>query len=69
MLMFMFHSVQARLHEELDDVLKGRPATADDIINLPYLCGVFDEALRPYPPATAAVRRLRENMKLPDGKM
>lgn len=60
---------QARLHEELDDVLKSRPATADDLINLPYLCGVFDEALRLYPPATAAVRRLRENVKLADGKI
>jgi len=41
---------EARLHSELDRVLAGRPATFDDLPNLPYTRWVIQEALRRYPP-------------------
>lgn len=49
--------VEARVHAELDDVLGDRPPTLDDVRRLPYVGGVFDEALRLYPPAAALGRR------------
>jgi cytochrome P450 len=40
-----------RLEEEIDVVLKGRPPEYSDLVNLPYLRMVIDEAMRLYPPA------------------
>jgi cytochrome P450 len=42
---------QRRVHCEVDDVLAGRPVTADDIGKLSYTTMVIKEALRLYPPA------------------
>lgn len=48
--------VTARLHEELDRVLGGRPPTADDLRQLPYTLQVIKEVLRLYPAAPFYVR-------------
>jgi cytochrome P450 len=42
--------VEARLHDELDHVLAGRPPTAQDLAQLPYTRRVVDETLRLFPP-------------------
>jgi cytochrome P450 len=42
---------RARFEREIDDVLRGRPPEYSDLVNLPYLRMVVDEALRLYPPA------------------
>lgn len=47
---------EARLLQELDDVLGDRPATLRDLGRLPYLDWVIKESLRLYPPAYAVVR-------------
>ena len=41
---------EAALHRELDEVLGGRPPTAEDLPNLPYTRAVIAEAMRIYPP-------------------
>jgi cytochrome P450 len=48
---------EAKVHEELDAVLAGRPPTAADIPRLPYLRLVLDEVLRLYPPVHFIDRR------------
>jgi cytochrome P450 len=47
---------EARLHEELDRVLGGRPPTLADLPNLPYLEMCVKETLRLYPSAWAFTR-------------
>ncbi|MDP6708313.1 MAG: cytochrome P450 [Alphaproteobacteria bacterium] len=42
--------VEARLWQEVDEVLGGRPPGFDDLPRLPYTRAVFDEAVRLYPP-------------------
>ena len=49
------------LREELDQVLGGRPATAADIPNLPYLQMIVEESLRLYPPVWAYPRSAIED--------
>jgi cytochrome P450 len=49
--------VEARLHEELDAVLDGRPPTVDDLARLEYLELVVTEVLRLYPPVHFIDRR------------
>ena len=49
--------VEARVHEELDDVLDGESPTADDIARLEYLDLVLAEVLRLYPPVHFIDRR------------
>jgi cytochrome P450 len=44
-------AAQARLEQEIDTVLGGRPPEFADLVNLPYSRMVIDEALRLYPPA------------------
>jgi cytochrome P450 len=56
--------VEERMHEELDAVLDGRPATLDDVPRLRYTAMVFQEAMRLYPPALAFARRPKENVEL-----
>src|SRR4030095_2304117 len=48
---------EARLHEELDEVLAGRPPTAEDLPRLRYTEMVIAEAMRLYPPAWILGRR------------
>ena len=49
---------EARLHEELDGVLGGRPPEAADFGRLPYLQAVMSEILRLYPPAYITAREV-----------
>jgi cytochrome P450 len=48
--------VYARVREEVDTVLGGRPVTYDDLKELPYSLQVFKETLRLYPPASIMLR-------------
>ncbi len=49
--------VEARLLDELDRVLGGRPATSADLPALPYLKQVVQESMRVYPPVWGIARR------------
>lgn len=49
--------VEARLHEEIDRELGGRPAEIADLSRLSYAEMVFSEAMRLYPPAWIIGRR------------
>ena len=44
-------AAEAKLHEELADVLGGRTPRNEDLANLPYTRMVLEEAMRLYPPA------------------
>jgi cytochrome P450 len=52
---------EARLHEELDNVLDGRPPTAEDYTRLRYTEMVVAESMRLYPPAWAVGRLALED--------
>lgn len=56
--------VQRRLQAEVDEVLQGRPVTADDLPKLEYTRRVATEALRMYPPVWALGRRTTEDTEL-----
>jgi cytochrome P450 len=63
---------QARFHEEVDRVLRGRTPNADDLQNLPYTRALFEESLRLYPPVPAvhrkaATRTTVGGLSLPEG--
>jgi cytochrome P450 len=47
--------VQARLHDEIDSVLRGKPPTMADLKHLPYVEMVLKEAMRLYPPVWRSV--------------
>jgi cytochrome P450 len=49
--------VEARLHQEIDEVLQGRLPAADDYSKLSYTEMVFAESMRLYPPAWIIGRR------------
>ncbi|WP_227270938.1 cytochrome P450 [Roseobacter weihaiensis] len=49
-------AVQDKARTEAQGVLQGRPATAQDVPNLPYCRQIIDEALRLYPPAGVVSR-------------
>lgn len=53
--------VAAKLEEELDSVLQGRPPSHDDLPNLPYTRMVFCEAMRLYPPGWMMARTANED--------
>ncbi|MBZ5694214.1 MAG: cytochrome P450 [Acidobacteriia bacterium] len=53
-------AAEARLHEELQGVLGGRPMEAADFPRLPYLQAVMNEVLRLYPPAYIMAREAVE---------
>jgi cytochrome P450 len=50
--------VEAKLHEELDRVLGGRPPTMGDLPQLPYTDVVIKESMRLYPPAWTVARQV-----------
>ena len=51
---------EAKLHEEIDRVLAGRPARLEDVDQLPYARQVVTEAMRLYPPAYGFARQATE---------
>jgi cytochrome P450 len=53
----LHRDVAARLHDELDRVLAGRPPTSDDVAKLGYTRSVIEETLRLHPPAYIFQRR------------
>jgi cytochrome P450 len=55
-LLSRYPEVEARLHEELAQVLNGRTPTMDDLSNLPYTRMVLDETLRLYSPVPVLAR-------------
>jgi cytochrome P450 len=57
-------SVEAKLREELREVLCDRSATAADVSRLPYTEAVIKEALRLYPPSWVISRRVVESVTL-----
>ncbi|HET9831647.1 MAG TPA: cytochrome P450 [Vicinamibacterales bacterium] len=64
--------VRQRFEREIDDVLQGRPPEYSDLVNLPYLRMVADEAMRLYPPAWGFSRQAMSEdtlagFKLPKG--
>ncbi|UOX88264.1 cytochrome P450 [Amycolatopsis sp. FBCC-B4732] len=63
--------VEARVHAELDEVLGGRPVTAENLGQLTYLRQVVDEVLRLYPLWMLMRRTLEEvdlgDVRLPEG--
>ncbi len=52
-----YPEVEAELLEELDRVLGGRPATASDLAQLPYLKQVVQETMRLFPPVWGIARK------------
>lgn len=56
--------VEARLHNELDDVLGGSPPTASDVRDLEYTEWVIQEAMRLYPPVYTIFREPQEDVTL-----
>ena len=55
---------EAKLHAELDEVLRGKPPGVDDLPNLPYTKNVIAEAMRILPPVWSVGRRARQDMQL-----
>lgn len=55
---------EARLHDELDRVLNGRPPGAADAARLPYTRAVVAESIRLYPPAWSIARRALTELEL-----
>jgi cytochrome P450 len=53
-----------RLHDELDTVLDGRPATVEDYGRLPYTVRVLTESMRLYPPAWAVGRQALKPLEI-----
>ena len=56
--------VEAKLHAEIDSVLKGNLPTAEDVARLRYTEMVFAEAMRLYPPAWLIGRRALNDYQL-----
>ncbi|MGA9772676.1 MAG: cytochrome P450 [Blastocatellia bacterium] len=56
--------IEARMHEEIDSVLKGNLPTAEDVARLQYTEMVFSEAMRLYPPAWLIGRRALEEYRI-----
>lgn len=55
---------EERLHAELDSVLGGRAATADDVRRLPFTEHVVAEAMRLFPPAWGIGRQTIEDVEI-----
>jgi len=65
-LLSQYPGAEARLHEELDEVLAGRVPTFEDLDRLPYTAQIFDEAMRLYPPAYSLARRAERDTQIGD---
>jgi cytochrome P450 len=58
--------VEARLHQELDEVLGGRPPTVNDQPHLTYTRMVLMEAMRRFPPVWVIARQAQKQFQLAD---
>ena len=56
--------VESKFHSEVDNVLRGRLPTVDDVPRLPFTEQVLAESLRLYPPAWAMGRYARNDFSL-----
>jgi pentalenene oxygenase len=56
--------VAQRLHDEVDEVLDGRPATFTDLADLPWTARVVNETLRLYPPVALVTRTVTADTEL-----
>lgn len=56
--------IQRSVHEEIDQVLDGRPPTVDDIGDLATVTRVFEEAMRLHPPAYTIGRHAARDWQL-----
>ena len=56
--------VEKKFHEELDQVLAGRPATADDMPRLKFTEMIAKESMRLYPPAFGLGRESLEDCEI-----
>lgn len=61
--------VEARMHAEIDSVLKGKLPTAEDVARLRYTEMVFAEAMRLYPPAWLIGRRALSDYQIDKYKL
>lgn len=61
---FLHHNpdIYEKVRQEVQTVLQGRRATADDLVNLPFCLQVFKETIRLYPPITFMTRDAREDI-------
>lgn len=57
-------AVEQKLHEEVDRVLAGRPATTGDLEKLPYTQMVVAETMRLYPPAWVIGRHVLNDYEI-----
>jgi len=57
-------AIYEKVQQEVQTVLQGRRATADDLVNLPLCLQVFKEVVRLYPPITFLTRDAREDIVL-----
>jgi cytochrome P450 len=56
--------VEAKLYEEVDQVLGKRTATLADLEKLPYIRAIVEESMRLYPPAWSFSRQTKEPIEL-----
>ena len=63
-LLAMHPKEQAKLHDEVDRVLRDRPPSAADVGQLTYTNNVVRETLRLYPPAWVMTRRAAERVEI-----
>jgi cytochrome P450 len=62
--------IQEKVRKEIDEKLKGKPPTYQDLQKLEYLGWVIKEVLRMYPPVTfVPSRRATKNVVLGDYKI
>ena len=66
MLLSQNPDAEAKLHEELQQVLQGRSPTIADLPQLPYANAVITESLRLYPPVSLVGREAVEDVKVGD---
>jgi cytochrome P450 family 2 subfamily U polypeptide 1 len=57
-------SIQKKVHDEIDSVVKGREPTLEDEENLPYLCAALKEAMRISPVGGILMRMAGEDFHL-----
>jgi len=58
--------VERRLVAEVDEILKGRTPTIDDLDNLPYTRAVLEESMRFYPSVVSLLRRVERDIIIDD---